>query len=385
MTVPFDFILRTRVVFGAGAVERVGEIACDLGSRRTLLVADRGIAAAGYVDRVSATLAKAGIAVFTFHDFHENPDGAMAEAGATAARAAGVDSLVGLGGGSSLDCAKAVNFLLTNGGHMRDYRGYGKAATPLLPMLAIPTTAGTGSEAQSYAIISDEITHEKMACGDPTAAFRIAVLDPVLTTSQPQAVAAAAGYDALSHAVESYVTTRRTAISSIFSREAWRLLAGNYETVLREPADLEARAGMQVGAFLAGLAIEQSMLGATHACANPLTKHYGISHAHAIAMLLPHVVRWNGDVVGDRYNDLRQSMAAGSDGDPGSDEPGASLAHLLARMAEVGRLPSRLSQVGVPDAALPLLAREAAGQWTGAFNPRPFTESGAMDIYRCAY
>jgi alcohol dehydrogenase len=403
MTAAFDFILSTRVIFGAGSVERVGDIARELGWARALIVADPGIVRAGYAARVSGRLRASGLEVFPFHDFQENPDGAMAQAAADVAREAAVDSLVAVGGGSSLDCAKAANFLLTNGGRMRDYRGYGKATTPLLPMLAIPTTAGTGSEAQSYAVVSDESTHEKMACGDRTAAFRVAILDPVLTASQPPNVTAATGYDALSHAVESYVTTRRTPLSEMLSREAWRLLAANYDRVLETPADLEARGRMQLGAFFAGLAIEQSMLGATHACANPLTKHYGITHAHAIAMLLPHVVRWNDSVAGSRYDELLrdQDHLVGRPFTPrdvrdalslqkgtvaaDASQPGARLADLLARMAEAGGLPSRLSTVGVPAAILPVLAKEAAEQWTGSFNPRAFGESAALEIYRCAY
>ena len=197
----------------------------------------------------------------------------MVEAGRVFASTRGVDSIVGLGGGSSLDCAKGINFVLTNGGSMRDYWGFGKASRPMLPMIAIPTTAGTGSEAQSYALISDAVTHVKMACGDPKAAFRAAILDPLLTRSQPREVTATAGYDAISHAVESYVTTRRNTASSVgFAREAWRLLAANFERVLRDPGDLEARGAMLLGAHFAGIAIENSMLGATHACANPLTR-----------------------------------------------------------------------------------------------------------------
>jgi len=285
------------------------------------------------------------------------------------AAACGVDSIIGLGGGSSLDCAKGINFVLTNGGSMRDYWGYGKAARPMLPMIAIPTTAGTGSEAQCYALISDAGTHEKMACGDPKAAFRVAILDPLLTRSQPHQVTAATGYDAISHAVESYVTTRRNAASECFAREAWRLLAANYESVLRDPDDLEARGAMLLGAHLAGIAIEHSMLGAAHACANPLTAHYGITHGAAIAALLPHVVRWNHLAAGDLYREL----------------DACDLGYRLARMAEMGDLSVRLREQGVSREALPALAEEAATQWTGRFNPRPFDAAGAVEIYELAY
>jgi alcohol dehydrogenase len=145
----------------------------------------------------------------------------------------------------------------------------------MLPMIAIPTTAGTGSEAQSYAVISDAESHAKMACGDPKAAFRVALLDPALTLSQPNTITATAGFDAIAHAVETYVTTRRNPVSEIFSQEAWKLLEPNFERVLAEPNDLRARSAMQLGAYFAGVAIEGSMLGATHACANPLTANYG--------------------------------------------------------------------------------------------------------------
>jgi alcohol dehydrogenase len=366
--VGFDFRLATRIVFGAGALDRIGALAGELGFRHALLVADPGIAAAGYVVAAAASLRAAGVAETRFHDFDANPDSRMVEAGRQIARAAGVDSLIAIGGGSSLDCAKGINFVLAGGGTMRDYRGYGKARGAMLPSLGVPTTAGTGSEAQSYAIISDAETHAKMACGDPGAAFRIAILDPALTASQPRAVTAVAGYDALSHAVESYVTSRRTPISDLFAGEAWRLLSANYERVLDAPADVHARGAMLLGSHYAGLAIEQSMLGATHACANPLTARYGTTHGIAIGVMLPHVVRWNEPAVGGRYAELRQDLAG-----------------LLERLARAGGLPATLRELGVAGDDLPALAADAATQWTGTFNPRPFDRAAALDLYRLAY
>ena len=168
-------------------------------------------------------------------------------------------------------------------------------------MIGIPTTAGTGSEAQSYAVIADARTHMKMACGDPSAAFRVAILDPELTLTAPPGVTAAAGIDAIAHAVETAVTTRRTPLSDTFSHQGWRLLSEGFERVVLHAADVEARAMMQIGAHFAGLAIEQSMLGAAHACANPLTARFGLSHGVALAILLPHVVRWNGRIALDGY------------------------------------------------------------------------------------
>ena len=378
--IPFDFQPRTRVVFGTGSLSRLGELARELGCSRALLVADPGIVAAGHVARADASLRDASIGTMLFDDFDANPDSAMVAAGAARAAASGIDSIVALGGGSSLDCAKGINFVLTNGGTMRDYRGFGKAAKPLLPMIGIPTTAGTGSDAQSYALISDATTHEKMACGDPKAAFRVAILDPALTVSQPRAVTAIAGYDALSHAVESYVTTKRTEISDLFARDAWQRLEVHYERVLHDPADLSARGAMLFGAHEAGPAIELSMLGATHACANPLTARYGTTHGVAIGVMLPHVVRWNAAHVGNRYAEL-----LGLPTDTPAEEAGERLSARLQTLARAGDLPATLQDLGVPRADLPLLAAAAATQWTGTFNPRPFDAAAGLALYERAY
>jgi len=208
-----------------------------------------------------------------------------------------------------------------------------------------------------------------MACGDSKAAFRAAILDPLLTRSQPREVTATAGYDAISHAVESYVATRRTPASILFAREAWRLLAANFARVLRDSCDLEARGAMLLGAHYAGIAIENSMLGATHACANPLTARYGTTHGVAIAALLAHVVRWNWTAAESLYRELA----------------GADIADCLANLAAAAGLSARLRDLGVPEDALPSLAEEAATQWTGRFNPRPFDGAAALEIYRSAY
>jgi alcohol dehydrogenase len=378
---PFDFHSRTRLIFGEGSFERLGVLGSELGFRRTLLVADKGILACGYVEKATKLLTGSGITVFHFHDFDSNPNTTMVENGRDFASAFDIDSLIGLGGGSSMDVAKAINFLITSGGAMQDYWGYGKSRSPMLPMIGVPTTAGTGSEAQSYALISDAETHVKMACGDPGAAFKLAILDPWLTVSQPAVVTATAGFDAISHCVETYVTTKRNAASEVFSIEAWRLLEAHYERVIRQPDDLEARAAMQLGAYWAGLAIENSMLGAAHACANPLTANYNIEHGVAIGLMLPHVVRWNGSVAGERY---RRLLTHGTV-NPDRGDAAEALALRLEELRAIGGLPRGLKTAGVPEADLQRLAKEAATQWTGQFNPRPFGATGALALYKRAF
>jgi alcohol dehydrogenase len=366
---PFDFRPRTRVLFGAGEYARLGEVARELGGTRCLLVADQGMLDRGYAQEAARSLKARRMDVFGFHDFTAGPTTAMVATGAAFAGPLKIDLIVGLGGGSSLDCAKAINFVLSNGGSIRDYWGYGKASRAMLPMIAVPTTAGTGSEAQTYTVVSDSETGVKMACGDAKAAFRAAILDPKLTTSLSPAMTAATGYDAISHAIETLVSTRRSALSECFSRSAWRLLNTSFERVLKEPEDLTARGEMLLGAHFGGMAMENSMLGAAHACATPLTTHYGLTHGAAIAVLLAHVVEWNSAIAGRQYDELNIG----------------SLAERLRVLGHKAELPMSLRDASVPESALPRLAEEAGSQWAGKFNPRHFDQAGALEIYQLAY
>jgi alcohol dehydrogenase len=380
----FDFQCRTRIVFGPGKVESLGELASELGARRALVVSDPGVVAAGHTQRGLDALKQVGIEARLFDGVHENPTTDDVEAGVRLARRCEPQLLIGLGGGSAMDCAKGINFVYTNGGTMQDYWGTNKALKEMLPMIAVPTTAGTGSETQSYALISDARTHVKMACGDKKATCRVAILDPVLTVTMPIKVTALTGIDAISHALETYVTTRRSSASLAFSREAWQLLAGNFVHALEHPTNLDARGAMLLGASFAGLAIENSMLGATHALANPLTAEYGIPHGQAIAMLLPHVIRFNGEHVGSWYQDLLDSTG-GANGFPTPRDGVAGLADFVGDLVVKAGLSTRLAECGVDREKLPHLAAGAATQWTGKFNPREVDEKSLCELYQRAF
>ena len=202
-----------------------------------------------------------------------------------------------------------------------------------------------------------------------------------MTVSQPAKVTAITGIDALSHAVESYVTTRRSPLSQMFAREAWRLLEPNFEVVLGDPGNVEARGAMQLGANFAGTAIENSMLGACHACANPLTAHYGLTHGIAIGILLPHVIRFNAPVVGPLYGDLvHEAGLLNGDWTAAAEV----LARRITELEQKAGLPTRLSACGVSASIVPVLAEEAAQQWTARFNPRPVGEADLQQIYAAA-
>jgi alcohol dehydrogenase len=265
---------------------------------------------------------------------------------------------------------------------MKDYCGVGKARLPMLPLIAIPTTGGTGSECQSFALITDDQTHQKMACGDPKAAARIAILDPALTVSQPAQVTACSGIDAIAHAVETAVTRKRTPFSILFSREAFRLTVLGLPLVLGSPADLEARGWMLLGAALAGTAIENSMLGAAHSAANPLTAHYGTAHGKAVGLMLPHVVRFNSSdpAAAKAYQELGSIAGVCSN----FDSPAVAsekLATRLEQLLDLARLPRFLKDCGAHNGDLVRLAQEACSQWTAQFNPRSLTANDFQELY----
>lgn len=359
-------------------------MASEMGARRALVVSDPGVIAAGHTAKGVAALERAGIETHLFDGVHENPTTDDVAAGVKIARRYDPEVLIGLGGGSSMDCTKGINFLFTNGGEVKDYWGVGKALKAMLPMIAVPTTAGTGSETQSFALISDSKTHVKMACGDKKAACRVALLDPELTVSQPPKITALTGIDALSHALETFVTSRRNPASLAFSREAWRLLAGNFAKVLQRPDDLEARGSMLLGASFAGMAIENSMLGAAHALANPLTTIFDVPHGQAVGVMLPHVIRFNAAEVEHQYHDLLHESQNGS---PLPKLAGGvtGLADFVSEMLQRAGLATKLRPLGVDPLKLPQLAAQAAKQWTAGFNPRPVSEDDLLALYQQAF
>lgn len=342
-----------KLIHGSGSLSELPSLV----EGKALIVTDAGIVAAGHVQRAAKLLAD----VVIFDGVHENPTESDVATCAEFARSVKPDVIIGLGGGSSMDTAKGALFLLSGGGRMSDYQGHGKAKGEMLPFIAIPTTAGTGSECQSYAVLSRDGSHEKMACGDPRALAKVAILDPGLTASMPLKVARLTALDALSHALESLVCIKSTEESRATSVEAFRKIEPVIEQILRGTASVEQRGEMLLGAALAGKAIELSMLGAAHASANPLTAGYDVVHGRAVLTMLPAVMRWNSPVVGEVYDQLRPDLIEWVEG--------------LRGIAE-------LAPVSVPEEEIPRLAESAAMQWTGQFNPRPMKVADFEQIYR---
>lgn len=376
----FEFRGPTRLVVGPGTLDRLGELARGLGATRALVASDAGVVDAGHTAAGLESLQAAGIATRVFSGFGENPTTDEVQVGAAVAREFCPDLLVGLGGGSSLDCAKGINFLVSCGGRMQDYRGRHMATGPMLPSIGVPTTAGTGSETQSFALVTDPASGMKMACGDPRAAFHIAILDVNLTLTQPLRLAALTGIDALSHAVESHVSLAATPASRIFSREAWRLLATSLPGVFADGGTIRARADVQLAAAWAGLAIENAMLGAAHALANPLTAAHGVVHGQAVGLMLPHVVRFNGPCCDAAYAELLRDIGI----EAAAGTAGLRLAEWLTALMTASRLGRSLGELGIATPDVPALAAAAATQWTGGFNPRPVACGEFAAFYEAA-
>jgi alcohol dehydrogenase len=366
-----------RVVFGPGVLQDIGRLVAELGVKRVLVVTDPGIAAAGHLQRLNTILEQADLAVTTFTGVRENPDTEIVEACVAVARESKAEAIIGLGGGSSMDAAKGCNFILTNGGKMADYWGVGKATQPMLPFIAIPTTSGTGSECQSFALISDAVTHVKMACGDKKAAATIALLDPELTVTQPAMVTKHTGIDALTHALESAVSTKAGPISRAYSMAAFALLAEGFPRVLAHPSDLRARSQMLLGAAMAGIAIENSMLGAAHACANPLTATFQIVHGEAVGVMMPAVLALN--LTHPASAEIYQQLAASL-----HIEAEALAPWFLQTLAGAG-LPISLQHWSITQEALIDLAAQAAVQWTGGFNPVTVGAEELLGLYKTTW
>ena len=371
----FDCELNQQVIYGDNTIKRLGELTRERGGSRVLLVTDAGIEQAGILARAVSALQSERIAAYVFADTTPNPTTEDVDTAVDVAKTnAPIDLIIGLGGGSSMDCAKGANFLLTNGGKMEDYWGTNKATQPMLPSIGIPTTIGTGSEAQSFALIAQAESHIKMACGDKKARFGTVILDATLTKSLPRPIAAITGIDAIAHAVESFVSTRHNPMSQMFARYAWELLDSHFEAGLEPTNNSIARSKMLFGAYLAGLAIENSMLGAAHACANPLTSRYEVIHGVAVALMLPHVIRFNSTIAGDTYRELY---------------PDGDLADRVTLLKQIGNLPNRLRdypiQYTIGTADIPTLAKEAATQWTAQFNPLPLNIKDFMSLYEQVY
>ena len=307
----------------------------------------------------------------------------MATVGFALLRAKGCDCVISLGGGSPHDCAKGIALVATNGGHIADYEGVDKSAKPQLPLIAINTTAGTASEMTRFCIITDQTRHIKMAIVDRNVTPILSVNDASLMLAKPAALTAATGMDALTHAIEAYVSTAATPITDACALQAVRLIAANLRTAVRNGQDLHAREQMAYAQFLAGMAFNNASLGYVHAMAHQLGGFYDLPHGVCNALLLPHVEAFNASVAAGRLADVAAAMGE----DVAALDAAAAAECCLAairRLAADIDIPARLSELGVQEADIPLLAANALKDACGLTNPRPASQAEIEAIFRQA-
>lgn len=382
----FEFAVRPRVVFRPGMAREVGDELRLMGVRRAFIVADDGVAAAGLLDGVRDGLRRTVTVVGEFTDVPANSSVAAVERGAALARDAGADLLVAVGGGSPIDTAKAMRILLTEGGALLDWQGYNLLERPLIPLVAIPTTAGTGSEVTSWAVIRDEAAAVKMAFSSPFLAPDLAVLDPELTRGLPPRLTAATGIDALVHAIESYVGTNGNPMVDGLALKAAAMVHDNLIDAVHNGANMDARANMLIASCLAGIAFSSGggNLGIVHALAHSVGGMFEVHHGTANAIFLPHSIGFNAPAAADRYAQIAAALGIATQG-RAQQAVLAETAELLDALIAESGLPTRLREVGVPRDALPAIAELSLSDAAMFTNPRQPTYDEALALLERAY
>ncbi|MBP1849547.1 iron-containing alcohol dehydrogenase [Rhizobium halophytocola] len=383
---PFTFNTAKSITFGAGAIGRLGEIVQATIGARVLLITDPGLMTTGIVARAKASLEGAGVSVALFSKVQADPPEATILEAVAQARGAGVDGIVGLGGGSSLDVAKLVALLARGEETLKEIYGVGKIRGHRLPLVLVPTTAGTGSEVTPISIVTTG-TSEKMGVVSPVLLPDVALLDPELTHGLPPHITAATGIDAMVHAIEAYASAspNNNPVSRNLATQALTLMGRALLVAVRDGSDAKARAEMLLGSMLAGQAFANSPVAAVHALAYPLGGHFHIPHGLSNALVLPHVLRFNMVTAPAAYSELAPFAFPDLANLEGQARAAAFCDRLEALSADCG-LPQCLREMNVPQDFLPTLAADAMNQTRLLVNnPRAVTEADALAIYQAAW
>lgn len=368
----FEFSLGARVLYQIGLASELGQVISNaLPQRRAFIVADKGVVQAGLLEPIKAGIDPVEI-VGVFDDVPANSSVAKVAEAAEQARAAGADLLIAVGGGSPIDTAKGVRIVLTLGGSIPDYEGYNVIETPLTPLVAIPTTAGTGSEVTPIAVILDEAEHRKISIVSRYVTPDLAILDPMMTRTLPPRLTAATGMDALSHAIETYVSTENNPFSDSLALAAIDMIATYLRDAVHDGENIEARSQLLIAATMAGIACGNSLFGVVHALSHAVGGKFPVHHGTANAIFLPPAMRFNSEVAPERYVRIARAMGVNVGGRNNAEVIADGIAAVHTLTADCG-LPTRLRDVGVPREALPELAELAAVEPAIFNNPRPAT------------
>jgi len=371
-------------VFGAGAAMLSGRYALNLGARKVLLVTDPVVSTQAWFSSILEGIRETGVGVEVFSQVHANPRDTEVMLGAEIYRSKGCDAIVAVGGGSPMDCAKAIGIVYSNGRNVLEFEGVDNVPQPGPPLICVPTTAGSSADVSQFAIINDTERKVKIAIVSKAMVPDVALIDPLLTLSMPRELTANTGVDALTHAIEAYVSNANGPTTDLFALEAIRRIAQNLPLAITRPEDPEARAGMMLGSMYAGLAFSNAILGAVHAMAHSLGGLMDLPHGQCNAMLLDHVIDYNFDAAPDRYADIAVAMGAQlSPGAPHEDKRAAVLRQVRALKNTVGAT-AGLASLGVTHADLEGLTEFAMHDPCMVTNPKTPTAGDIRAVYEHA-
>ncbi|SDA90286.1 alcohol dehydrogenase [Pseudomonas sp. NFACC15-1] len=371
-------------IMGLGCLDEAMTAIRNYGFRKALIVTDVGLAKAGVASKVAELLALQDIDSVIFDGAKPNPSIANVELGLGLLMESRCDFVVSLGGGSPHDCAKGIALCATNGGQISDYEGVDRSSKPQLPLIAINTTAGTASEMTRFCIITDETRHVKMAIVDRNVTPLMSVNDPALMVAMPKGLTAATGMDALTHAIEAYVSTAANPITDACALKAMTLISDNLRLAVHDGNDLVARENMAYAQFLAGMAFNNASLGFVHAMAHQLGGFYDLPHGVCNAVLLPHVQSFNASVCAARLSDVAHAMGVDTRGFSPEEGARSAIARIRGLAHDVD-IPAGLRDLGVRLNDVPLLAANALKDACGLTNPRAADQRQIEEIFRSAF
>ena len=379
-------ILNETSYFGAGSRKVIAEEVAKRGYKKALVVTDKDLVKFGVAAQVTDVLKAAGIPFEMFDEVKPNPTVKNVKNGIAAFKAAGADFIVAIGGGSSMDTSKAVGIIINNPefADVTSLEGVANTKKKSVPVIALPTTAGTAAEVTINYVIPDEENVKKMVCVDPNDIPTLAIIDPELMLSMPRGLTAATGMDALTHAIEGLITLGAWEMSDMFEIKAIEMIAKWLPKAVENPSDIEARDGMATAQYIAGMAFSNVGLGLVHGMAHPLGAYYDIPHGVANALLLPFVMEYNKEAAKAKYRTIAEAM--GVDTSAMDDDQAAQAAvDAVKALAVKVRIPQHLSELGVPESGLPTLAQAAFNDVCTPGNPRKAVVEEILEVYKKAF
>ena len=384
MLVAYQFQTPTKIISGIGSTAEIIKELNDLHAKKVLLITDPGLVQAGVAQQVVEMLKQAAVEVEIFDAVEPDPSIQVATKAAEMAKNVKANVLIALGGGSAIDTAKSAALLVTNGGYLKDYAGVNKVVKPILPLIAVPTTAGTGSEVTIFAVMSDPEKQEKFTISGALIAPAVAVLDPLLTLKLPPSVTAFTGMDALTHAIEAFTSSIAQPPTDALALSAIKLVLKHLPVAVGRGDNIKARDGMLQASLLAGIAFNNAFLGLAHAIASPLGGHFHVPHGLANAVMLPYVMEYNLPTAVRRYAEIGRALGLQAVG----DTPRAVAEKTVAAITQLARdinIPEKLSNIGAKEELLPLVARDALKSIQLKFNVRNASEKEILVLLQKAY